>query len=244
MKKRLVVVLLSLLIISCNSNDDTLLNSSLSAYVTGKTTELGGVIACAASDMDNSDTVLTFYYPEEGATNIRLYETNTVNVDEKDFNNYVQKELNSDPVFNGYLGVFRQNIELEKWAIVTFELGNEIKISNPIRLKQKTKVTVWTAEVLMDLKQVGMPCFLWPDNAFGDNAIYFQVISDSQDNLLSGTYTFQNQFQYYNTDNVVLNITTQEPPNLETQTRYNFTLMDVSEDNWVNWVIQTPFEIP
>lgn len=47
---------------------------------------------------------------------------------------------------------------------------------------------------------------------------------------------------YYNTSNVVLNITTQTPPSLIVGNNYNFTLMDVSEDNWVNLVIQKTFK--
>ena len=86
-----------------------------------------------------------------------------------------------------------------------------------------------------------MPQFSWATNALGDNAIYFQVISDAEDNLISGTYTTESQFQYYNTSNVVLNITQGVPPALVSNATYNFTLMDVSLDNWVNLVVQKPF---
>ncbi|MCF6223082.1 MAG: hypothetical protein L3J34_05070 [Flavobacteriaceae bacterium] len=116
-------------------------------------------------------------------------------------------------------------------------------MSNPIRIKHVLKPTVWTEDVSIDHTQTGMPIFNWINNEFGDNAIYFQVVSDSQNSLLSGTYTNENQFQYYNTSNVVLNITTQTPPELIIGTSYNFTLMDVSEDNWVNSVIQKIFEV-
>jgi len=58
---------------------------------------------------------------------------------------------------------------------------------------------------------------------------------------LSGTYTFEQHFSYYVLDNVVLNITEETPPVLETATPYNFTLMGVSEDNWVNLFIQKSF---
>ena len=76
-----------------------------------------------------------------------------------------------------------------------------------------------------------------------DNAIYFQVISDTNDDFLSGTYTFEKSFQYYVLDNVVLNITRETPPQLATTQPYNFTLMGVREDNWVNLFIATSFEL-
>jgi len=86
-----------------------------------------------------------------------------------------------------------------------------------------------------------MPKFSWEHNANGDNAIYFQIVSTVDDGLLSGTYTFENQFQYYNTSNVVLNISEENPLGLTVDNPYKFTLMDVSEDNWVNTVIQSIF---
>lgn len=225
--------------VSCERDlDDDL--QTLATYTQGQVIELGAVIACAASD-ESTDAVLVFFYPEEGATDIRYYETLNNQVDNADFSNYNQVLLQSEPVFNGHLGKFTQNLSNEKWIIITFELDGEIKISNPIRTKQISKPTAWNDDVNINQDTSGMPLFTWVDDAFGDNAIYFQVVTDENDNLLSGTYTNENQFQYYNISNVVLNVTTQIPPELIPNNNYNFTLMDVSLDNWVNWVIQKSF---
>ncbi|MFK7748504.1 MAG: hypothetical protein AB8B65_08945, partial [Kordia sp.] len=96
-------------------------------------------------------------------------------------------------------------------------------------------------EVIVNQETSIMPKFTWEDNANGDNAIYFQIVSTPNNGLLSGTYTFENQFQYYNISNVVLNITPENPLDLTINNSYKFTLMDVSEDNWVNTVIQDIF---
>lgn len=235
-------ILVGLLVFtSCLKDADDDLHYTLGTYILNKPFETGAVISCAASDV-NTKEILTFYYPETGATNIRFYETENAKVDKNDFSSYKQITIESQPFFNGYLGKFTQSSPNEKWIIVTFELNGEIKISNPIRSKQNTKPTVWNSEVVIDQSQSNMPNFIWENNAFGDNAIYFQVVSDAQNNLLSGTYTYDNHFQYYNPSNVVLNITTQTPPQLIAGNNYNFTLMDVSEDNWVNWVVQKPFK--
>lgn len=239
--KRIIVILDLLLICSCSSNEPVEI-ANLASYIEGRTFETGAVIACAASNASTED-VLTFYYPVDGAKNVGLYETNAVTDNKNDFSKYYRVNISGAPFFNGHLGVYRQVLDIEKWAIVTFELDNDIKISNPIRLKQIIKPTLWNDEVEIEELQAGMPNFQWADNPVGDNAIYFQVISNPQNDLLSGTYTYENRFQYYNTDNVVLNVTTQKPPDLISNTQYNFTLMDVSEDNWVNWVVQKPFEI-
>lgn len=239
MNKVIYFILCFVLIVSCTKDNDDVLQT-LATYTQGQVTEIGAVIACAASDKDTGE-VLTFYYDELGATNVRFYETIRSQVDENDFSNYVQTTIESEPVFNGYLRRFVQSSSVEKWVIITFELEGEIKISNPIRTKQISKPTVWNDAVSIDQSQSSMPNFTWEDNPEGDNAIYFQVVSDVDNNLLSGTYTYENQFQYYNTSNVVLNVTTHNPPDLILNTNYNFTLMDVSLDNWVNWVVQKSF---
>ncbi len=224
-----------MLLISCtkDSIDD---DAILSSYVLDRTIEKGAVIACAGSS-ENTSTVLVFQYPVNGAINTKLYETETINVDENDFSNYAKVAIEGSPFFNGYLQQFDRNLDVEKWIIITHELNGEIKISNPIRTKQHSKVSKWTDAVEIDQQTSMMPNFTWEKNQFGDNAIYFQVISDAENNLLSGTYTIENTFQYYDTSNVVLNITTATPPILSIGTEYNFSLMDVSEDNWVNLFI-------
>ena len=66
-------------------------------------------------------------------------------------------------------------------------------------------------------------------------------VRDAENNFLSGTYTFEKWFQYFNLSNVVLDINTSNPPNLIEGNSYNLTLMGVSEDNWVNLLIQKGF---
>lgn len=238
--KYLMYILVGLITLSCHKDNDDEVTNTLESYISQTNYEIGAVIACAASD-DVTNNVLTFYYPEAGTTNIRFYETENILVDEMDFSKYRRQFITSEPFFNGHLGKFTQTSSIEKWIIITFEMNEEIKISNPIRAKHLTKPTLWNDEVLVDQAISGMPNFNWEDNPVGDNAIYFQIVSDENNNLLSGTYTYDNQFQYYNTSNVVLNVTTQTPPTLINGNEYNFTLMDVSLDNWVNWVVIKAF---
>ncbi|WP_452601731.1 hypothetical protein [Pontimicrobium sp. MEBiC06410] len=240
--KVLKLIVILIVIASCSRDDENtaIIINTLEDYVSGKTIETGAVIACAASE-NNTNAVLTFFYPKEGATNIQYFETEDTNVTNSNFNNYKKISLESSPFFNGYLRFFKTELTTEKWIIVTYELNGEIKISNPIRTKQVTKPSVWNNDVTINQELNLMPQFSWEANAFGDNAIYFQVLSDSENNLISGTYTYDNQFKYYDTTNVVLNITQGTPPTLVSNTMYNYTLMDVSLDNWVNLVAQKPF---
>lgn len=226
-------LVICLFVFSC-SESDTESSFSLEAYIQNRSFEKGAVIACAASDNDINSDVLIFYYPEVGASNARLYQTSTADVDKDDFINYQQVFSDSQPIFNGYLSHFIQKSHVERWYIVTFELDQEIKISNPIRSKHLVKPTLWEDIVTINQEESAMPLFEWQADITTDNAIYFQIVTDAQDNLLSGTYTNQERFQYYVLDNVVLNITRETPPMLILDTPYRFTLMDVSLDNWVN----------
>ena len=234
-------VIVLLFVASCSKSDDApFVYNTLEEYADNRTTEMGAVIACAAKE-ENTNAILTFFYPEEGASNIQCFETEDATVANDDFGNYTRVNLDTSPFFNGYLRFFTSSPSIEKWIVVTFELDGEIKISNPIRTRQLSKPTVWNDAVTIDHETPLMPKFSWEANALGDNAIYFQVISNVQGDLLSGTYTHENQFQYYDTSNVVLNITEGTPPELTDDLEYNFTLMDVSLDNWVNLVTQKSF---
>jgi len=233
-------IVICLFFTACDTNDDVVVTGdSLATYLSNKQIETGAVIACAASEEDTNN-ILTFFYPETGATNIRFYQTETATVDKLDYSKYTIRTIESEPFFNGYLGKFTTQATNEHWIIVTFELDNEVRISNPIRTKQIIKPSVWNDEVSVNQASALMPVFNWEANAVSDNAIYFQVVSTENNDLISGTYTYDNNFQFYNTFNVVLNIT-EGTPELENNSNYNFTLMDVSLDNWVNLVSQKAF---
>ena len=115
-------------------------------------------------------------------------------------------------------------------------------MSNPIRLKINTKPTEVNADLLTISDNGVEPTFSWEDGLIPENAIYFHVVSDLDNNLISGTYTFDREFTFYDLDNVVLNITDPATnPSLEPNQEYNFTMMGVSLDNWVNLLIQRRF---
>ncbi|MEO0526296.1 MAG: hypothetical protein AAFZ89_03665 [Bacteroidota bacterium] len=203
---------------------------------------IDNVIACAASN-ENPSVVSVFLYPREGATNIRYFETETADEDKNDYDNYKELELPLLDVFNGYLLKYEVMPSQEKWVIVSFDEDGTTHLSNPIRLKQITKATEYLPQNVTVDNGSNMPTFTWQDGTFDDSVIYFHVVSDVEDELLSGTYTFDRMFQYYKLDNVVLNITEETPPVLTSQTPYNFLLLAVSEDNWVNLFSDVAFSI-
>lgn len=206
------------------------------------------LIACAGGGANDLVThpeapVSIYYYPIAGAGFFRYYETSNItqNPDNLDFYNEVV--LDDAPFFNGYLRRFRNiPIPQEKWARVTFETGDSLHVSNAIRLKYPVLPTTYdSSKVTVELNGVN-PTFSWPDHNNSLDVIYFQVVSDRNDNLISGTYTFDKTFTFYDLSNVVLNIRDVSPaPSLDIGEPYKFTLMTVSSDNWVNLISERNF---
>ena len=243
-KKYLVLIAVLVFCISCSEDNDITTPRNLQEYIAtiANHDNLGNVIACAANADGNPSLTYIFYYPEEGATDIRYYEADSLAIaDETDFTNYRKQLLTNEEVFGGKLERFSRSDSEENWSIITYILDGQLHISSPIRLKNATNATSWEEEVTIDNSESLEPIFTWSDFGSTGNAIYFQVISDEDDVFVSGTYTNDNYFQYYDTSNVVLNINTETPTDLVLEDTYNFTLMAVSEDNWVNLVIQNEF---
>jgi len=240
-----IVVLCISIFYSCSEDTDVIVPRNLEEYrATFGDQDFGNVIACAATQNGNASLTNVFYYPEDGASDIRYYEAESIDDDSLDYTKYRRQNLDASNVFGGKLQRFLRNSSSENWAIVTYVVAGKLHISNPIRIKNNSKPTVYQDEVGITYPSTLTPRFTWEDNAVDDNDIYFQVISQNINNVdefISGTYTNDNFFQYYDTSNVVLNITDGTPQDLEIDTEYNFTLMDVSDDNWVNLIIEDSF---
>ncbi|MDB4292644.1 hypothetical protein N9954_04500 [Maribacter sp.] len=238
---RIVPLLILFLILGC-STDQLDGEGTLDAFTADIEIVLDNVIACAASN-ENDGLVSVFLYPREGATNIQYYETETTDVAKDNFKNYIPRQLALKDVFNGYLKKFEASGANEKWVIVSFDEDGKRHLSNPIRLKQNSKPTEYLPQNIRVDSSTTMPNFTWEDGSYNDTKIYFQVVSDMDDNLLSGTYTSTKNFQYYELGNVVLNISKTNPLALQSGSTYGFSLLAVSEDNWVNQFSTVSFTI-
>lgn len=241
--RRINLLLGFLFLIGACSSDDAVSeqNDTLATFVAQHTIEIDNVIACASGSI-NPNEIIAYVYPRPGATDLRYFETENANVDKNDYQNYVQVDLPEADFFNGYLKTFTRQTSEEKWVIISFRESEILHLSNPIRLRHQSQNTNFSTNVVIDQSQVGTPLFAWETIVQPLDAIYFQVVSDASDELLSGTYTFEPHFRYYELDNVVLNITQETPPDLIDGNEYGFTLMGVSEDNWVNTLLQVDFE--
>jgi len=210
------------------------------------------LIACAAGGQsqyltDDERPISILFYPEGNATEFQYFETETINVNPDDLTNYQRVELPNEPLLNGYMQRFKRTALNENtWCRVSFVKDGNLHISNAIRLKYDNLPTEYNAEILTIDQQTPLsPIFQWQDGRTPENQIYFQIVHDENDNLISGTYTYDQHFQFYDLSNVVLNVSPTSPtPSLAPQQKYTFVMLGVSIDNWVNLIVEGAFETP
>lgn len=245
--KRIFFVLTLLSTLACE--EETVLNANILAdYLElNSALERADLVACAAGRMGGLSGVAehptdVFFYPISGATDFRYFEAESV-ADSADFSKYIARDLADEPVFNGYLWKFNNDVLTEeRMGIVTYKTPGKLHVCTPIRQKTPTKPTEVNAASLAVSENGTTPSFTWADGEIPENVIYFQVISELNGDLISGTYTIEKNFTFYDTDNVVFNITDPTTtPTLEPSKSYRFTLMAVSEDNWVNLFMEQEF---
>ena len=245
--RHLIFLIVILSFFSCSKNDELQENILADFIELNSSLELADLIACAGGKEDGlfgagTEPTAVFFYPIEGATDFRYFEAENV-ADSLDFSKYVAKDLIAEPIFNGYLWKFN-NVPFtgERMGVVTYRTPGKLHTCTPIRQKTPVKPTEVNPDLGNVLEEGVNPTFTWEDGQIKESVIYFQVISDEDDNFISGTYTFEKNFTFYELDNVVLNITdTTALPVLEANKDYTFTMMGVSEDNWVNLLIQKEF---
>ena len=244
-------LLISLLFFSCEKDDASQLTITLQSIIDDQSslTPFNELVACAAGGQegfldDEGFPLSLFFYPELNASGFKYYETKNSDDDPNNLNLFLEKSAFHEPLFNGFLRrYFLPKPEKDVWSRVSFVANDTLWYCKPVRLKYFEKPTQYAPELCqVDLSNSVEPIFNWQDGTAADNFIYFQIISDENNNALSGTYTNDLSFQYYYLDNVVFNVTRsgQAQP-LQTDSTYNFTLMGVSNDNWVNLIMDKSF---
>lgn len=209
--------------------------------------ERADLIACAAGNavgLDGSGKFPTsvFFYPIEGATDFRYFEATNL-ADLLNFSAYTQKFMTDSPVFNGYLWKFNNTgFTNERMGVVTYRSEGKLHVCTPIRMKTNQKPPKINPDLLTITTNGINPGFAWEDGLISENVIYFHLVSDLEGNLISGTYTYEKNFTFYDLTNVVLNIKDVDPAlALQPNRTYRITMMAVSEDNWVNLLCEKEF---
>ncbi len=240
-------------LVACEgSQENVLVENSLEAYITSSNlpVQRDSLIACAGSGqtgilVDPSNLpVSIIFFPLEEISDVRYFETSSLPDNFDDFSQYTERELGLAPILDGTLMKFAREATTEEViGFVTFIRNGKLFLSNRIHLKDSFRPTLYLDnEASINVSSPLMPQFSWDESPEDLDAIYFHVVSDESNSLLSGTYTFESNFQFYNLDNVVLNITDpNSSPSLIANNEYLFSVMGISVDNWVNFLATREF---
>jgi hypothetical protein len=238
--KKIVFLFICISVLSCSEDTDITVSRNLQEYINeSKNVAEKAIVAFAANAEANTSLTSIFYYPEAGATDIRYYELTDSSLDENSFVNYRRQSLNSEEVFGGKLERFSRSGSSESWCLVTYIKEDVLRVSDPIKLNNTSKTTAYSDEVTVNYKTTLEPNFTWEDGVRNESIRYFQVFTDEEGAFISGTFTEDTFFQYY--DETKDNINTTMPKNLVEDEVYNFTMLGIGADNWVHIIIEEQF---
>lgn len=250
-QKYTFLFLWGLLTLSCGKEKDTAL--SLLDYIEehSELPTTNELIACAAGGKtgslhDNLLPISLILKPHDnGISDLRYYKSTSPDIDPNNLDLFIEQEGTPSALLSGFLQRYRLAIpKNDHWLRVSFIANDSLWYCKPIRIKyHEQPTTLNNADCTITLTNPVEPLFEWGNLVHPDNVIFFQVVSDISNKTISGTYTTEPTFQFYKLSNVVLNVTPPlgPPPQLEAMEDYIFTLMGVSEDNWVNFLVEIPF---
>ncbi|MCI5058985.1 MAG: hypothetical protein MRY83_22920 [Flavobacteriales bacterium] len=236
-----LILLLIILSFSCEKDGEVSVRNTqtLDEYITAleKPSGYREVISCAAH-ASNFDGINVFYLPKAGSHSYKLFTTNTEGFEYR-YSEFFEAAAQLDDIFNGAMQKFRLLDKTVKQCVVTYIKNDTVFISDPIVIKPDAE-GVPSNLLQIDLEDSLNPNFSWKNDTLRDNLIYFQIVSDQNDNILSGTYTYDKWFQYLDRNNVVLDTKPDFVP-LKTSEPYKITIMAVNDYNWVNWIVEDQF---
>ena len=232
------ILIFSVLVLLGCTKDVVSVRSDLESYIEDyKHLDTDYLIACAggnnASFMGSTETPISiFYYKVDGFEDVQIFETSDPNY--TDYSSYHKVDLSHENLFNGRMGRFLSpSISNLRYMIVTYVTDSKIHISEPIRIDAATFPTVDIANELTIQEDSIHPIFNWQNDNVNGNVIYFSLVSDSNDNFISGIYTEVKNWQFYDLTDVVLNVTPTSNPVLDPSSSYQYIHMGVDDNNWV-----------
>lgn len=204
------------------------------------------LIACAAGGelptfLNSTDLVNVFFYPKLYSTDFQYYELNGTTGDKENLNLYEKVNINCEPILNGFMKRYVINSSVEKWCRVSYESNDTLWFSKPILIQPST-VPTSDGSNLLTITENENPTFFWEDTNQNQNAIYFQVVVDASNRVLSATYTRDAFFTYNDWSNVLLNVSPLGAPfPLNENDIHRIIIMGVDSDNWVRTLFSGTF---
>lgn len=244
MKRTLVIIIVTVLT-SC-IKDDSVPIVFEDIVILGN--ELGdnlyqtdAIFAFAANDQTESAHTNIYTVIENGATDIKFYESDYPNINSQDLFSYKLMEIQPSLINDAKVKTYRHTFLRDEWIIMTYKIDNKIKLSSPVRINNLFHPTNFIEAVNIDQDLNGSASFNWDVQSYDANAFFFEIMKDDNSQVLSLTFTNDSNFQYFNLANVTLNLSENTPPSLEQGRNYDITILDIGLDNWINSVYNRTF---
>ncbi len=243
--KNITLILTALVVFSCVKDESVPIifdnTTRLSDDIQNHLYQTDAIFAFAASCELDSNVIDIFVVVEENAEDIKFYETNSANVNPGFLSNYTLLEIQPTLSSSDILWKFRHNFLREEWVIMTYRVENKIKLSSPIRIKNIIQQTQYLEDITINQEESTKPLFNWNVESYENNAFFFELMNNTEQEVLSLTLTNENRFRYFDLENVTLNLSNHIPPNLVLGDSYEFIVLDISIDNWINTVYSNNF---
>jgi len=177
MMKFSIYLSLIFVLLSCNKELEPLEAQTLADYIEANASlELADLVACAGGKESGllgsvANPTDVMFYPIEGATDFRYFEAQNV-ADSSNFSKYIEKDMNSEPILNGYLWKFNNEpFAGERMGVVTYKTPGKLHVCTPIRQKTNIKPTEVNPD-LASIQENGLtPSFTWTDGLIDENVI-------------------------------------------------------------------------
>lgn len=239
----LSICLITVLFVSC----DKIKVQTLEEFMTAQTlSPSDDLVACAAStlvlSMDFPPVhTMVYYKTVEGQGDIKVWYSEAFS---QDFSKYQEITVNDVRIHNNFMGSALMNLQSGS-IIVSTSTEDEFIYSKPIEILSDEITTVIHTDVEVDLANGLNPFFTWPESTVDSESIYFHLIVDMvNDDAITGTYSYENTFTFYDLNNVVFNVTEKENPELLSNTNYLMQVMHVSDNNYVTKITRAEFTTP
>ncbi|MBN4072800.1 hypothetical protein JYT74_02040 [Crocinitomix catalasitica] len=242
---KLIYIIITTLLIcsSCKKfNRDKLDETIAESNLSNQTLLAMGAGAEFGYEGDSKHPIYIYFHHVGGATDYRFFETKDLSAASMDYSNYKEvKKAETSGLFNGFIFQLKLKEEHDRWGIMTYTIGDSLRISDPIKLQaidRPTQSSVLWLEVDEDSIT---PVFSWQDSGWGESTDYFVLISDENGDAVCAGITNQKVWIFYDEAALDPNLISSPMPVLVGAKNYSFTVYGMSSDNWMNTNITKSF---
>lgn len=186
--------------------------------------------------------VYIHFLHEGGASNYRFFETEDIDVDPMDYSAY--KEVKGAPtegIFNGFMQVLKLKESHDRWGILTYSLGDSLRLSSPVEIKAIDRETQTLGNFLEIDEDGDTPTFSWSDGSFQESDYFVFVLTNEAGEAISSGRLNEKAWTFYNASALAENLLASPEPLLELEKAYSFTVFGVTASGWMNIMVTKSF---